>query len=76
MASRGQHHKRIYALYKGDTNLCDGTIKELAQQLGVAVTTMKFYASPTYQHRNLKPGHEAVNRIIVIPIGWDDDDEN
>lgn len=31
MASRGNQQKRIYALYRGERYIHDGTIRELAQ---------------------------------------------
>lgn len=42
---------RIYALYKGDRWLKDGTKQELADYLGVKVRTIDFYMSPTYAER-------------------------
>ena len=57
--------KRIYALYKGDKHITDGTKKELAEYLKVKVRTINFYKSPTYQKR----GKEYSNRFIVIFIG-------
>lgn len=43
--------KRIYALYKGDNYLTDGTKKELAEYLKVKIRTIDFYLSPTYVKR-------------------------
>ena len=43
--------KRIYALYKGDNYLTDGTKKELAEYLKVKIRTIEFYLSPTYAKR-------------------------
>lgn len=42
---------RIYALYKGDKWLLDGTKQELADYLGVKLRTISFYMSPTYAKR-------------------------
>lgn len=72
MASRGQHHKRIYALYQGEEYIRDGTAAELAAELGVSENTIHFYASSAYKRRSEK----STVRIAVTPIGWDDDDEN
>lgn len=57
---------RIYALYKGDNNLIDGTVKELAQFLKVKEKTILFYNSPTYKNNRVK---DYSNRYIVIYIG-------
>ena len=51
-----------YALYKGDTFIMIGTIKEIAWYLGVSERTVHFYASPTYMKRN-KDNHYIVIRI-------------
>ena len=42
---------RIYALYKGDKWLLDGTKKELADYLKVKIRTIDFYMSKTYEKR-------------------------
>ena len=43
--------KRIYALYKGDKWLLDGTKQELADYLKVKIRTIDFYMSKTYEKR-------------------------
>ena len=57
---------RIYALYKGDVNLLDGTIKELAQYLKVKEKTILFYNSHTYKNNRVK---DYSNRYVVVYIG-------
>lgn len=57
---------RIYALYKGDNNLIDGTIKELAQFLKVKEKTILFYNSQTYKNNRIK---DYSNRYVVVYIG-------
>lgn len=42
---------RIYALYKGDKWLLDGTKQELADYLKVKIRTIDFYMSKTYEKR-------------------------
>ena len=49
-----------YALYRGDKFLKIGTIKELADYLGVKAKTIKFYASPTYLKRTNGNGYVVV----------------
>lgn len=51
-----------YALYKDDTFIMIGTIKEIAQRLGVSERTVHFYSTPTYNKRN-KDNHYIVIRI-------------
>lgn len=55
--------KKIYALYKGDNYMMDGTKQELADYLKVKVRTIDFYMSPTYKRRN------KGNRTIVVYLG-------
>lgn len=40
-----------YALYKGEEILAIGTIKEIAEKMGVKKRTIKFYLTPTYRKR-------------------------
>lgn len=56
--------KKIYALYKGDTWLTDGTKQQLADYLKVRVSTINFYISPTYRKRV-----KGTNHYEVIFIG-------
>lgn len=57
---------RIYALYKGEQYIIDGTKQELADYLGVKIRTIDFYLSPTYAKRG--KGSKG-NRKKVIYIG-------
>ncbi|MFS9164927.1 hypothetical protein QM879_01085 [Streptococcus salivarius] len=50
-----------YALYKGDELLAMGTKKEIAEQLGVSVSTIYYYHTPTYAKRT----SETKGRILV-----------
>lgn len=54
--------RQIYAAYKGDDNLADGTAKELAQKLGIEVDTLYFLASPSGHKRN------KGNKLIIIKL--------
>ena len=56
----------IYALYKGDINLKDGTVKELANYLKVKERTILFYNSPTYKNNRVK---DYSNKYVVVYIG-------
>lgn len=55
---------KIYAVYKGDTYLTQGTRKEIADYLGIKTRTLDFYASNTYKKRNI----EYNKRIIIMLI--------
>jgi predicted transcriptional regulator len=58
---------RIYAMYKGEEMLAVGTIREIAEKMGVTIATVRFQATPAYRKR-VKAG--GVHRE-VFPI--DDD---
>ena len=53
---------KTYALYKGDKFLNLGSIKFLAEWLGVKEDTIRFYSSPTYRKRTGDRG------LLVIRI--------
>lgn len=54
--------KKIYALYKGEKNLTDGTKQQLADYLKVKVSTIEFYTSKVHRRR-IK---ENAYRVIYI----------
>ena len=54
-------NKKEYALYKGDTFICMGTIKEIAEKMGVTVRTVYWWGSPAARRR------EKRNKIKKIP---------
>lgn len=41
-----------YALYKGDTFITCGTLKEISVETGIAIVTLVSYASPSYKKKN------------------------
>ena len=60
--SKVKNQKKEYALYKGDTFLAMGTIKEIASMMKVKPRTIAFYTTPTYKKRIAK----GKNRREVI----------
>ncbi|WP_424410394.1 hypothetical protein [Pasteurella sp. PK-2025] len=60
--------KTIYAVYRGDTNIADGTAEELAKKLNKTIDNIHYLAS--------KRNHslETQNRLIAIPIGYTTDE--
>lgn len=54
-----------YALYKGDELIMVGTIKEIAEEMGVQEHTIRFYQSPSYKRRGKN------NRKVLIKIEED-----
>jgi hypothetical protein len=59
-----------YALYKGDTFIDLGSKKRLAERIGVSVSTITFYGTPTYIKRGKR---EDSNRYLVIKIRSDEE---
>lgn len=58
---------REYALYKGENLIGMGTLKELANQKGVQLETIKFYLTPTYQRR-LAKRKKVRNALELVEI--------
>lgn len=59
----------IYAVYKGDNLLCDGTKEEICKKLGIKKNTFAFYRSKYYKkNRETKLN----NRKIIIRIDGKD----
>lgn len=60
----------IYAIYKGEENLFDGTAKECAEYLGVSINTIHFWNTRTYKKRieGLTKRGKARNCKIAIVI--------
>ena len=60
-----------YIAYKGDRPLGTGTVKELAEGLGYAYSTLQFNASPSAHKRS-----EGSDRAILLYEIEDDDEED
>ncbi|HDX9587611.1 TPA: hypothetical protein ROX98_000526 [Bacillus pseudomycoides] len=60
-----------YVVYKGESLICIGTIKECAQHMGVLPATVRFYMTPSYQRR-LDKRKKARNYLTVTKL---EDDE-
>lgn len=46
-----RHDDREFAVYKGEESIAEGTMTEIAEQLGVSVMTVKFYNTRAYERR-------------------------
>lgn len=60
--------KRIYAVYKGDEFLCDGTTEEICNQLNITLNTFRYYRTTFWNNRSKGNNHRVIVRI-------DDDDK-
>lgn len=60
-----------YAVYKGESLICIGTIQECAQHMGVLPATVRFYTRPAYQRR-LAERKNPRNYLIVTELEEDE----
>lgn len=58
-----RYNKQIYALYKGEKYIMQGTIRELAERRGVSESTMRYYRYESYLERAKGP-----NRIKLVAL--------
>ena len=56
-----------YAVYKGESIVCMGTVRECAEHMGVKEETIRHYLTPAYQRRLDKRKYSR-NPLIVIKI--------
>ena len=61
-----------YIAYQGDRPLGTGTVKELAESLGYAYSTLSFNTSPS-AHKRSKDGDKA---ILLYEIEEDEEDQS
>ncbi|MDY3123590.1 MAG: hypothetical protein SOW21_04275 [[Actinobacillus] rossii] len=54
--------RQIYAVYRGEQNLTDGTAEEIAKFLGLKVKTVRNLALG-------KRAHEKGQRLVVVKLG-------
>lgn len=71
-----KHTNWIYAAYKGEEFLCEGTKEEICASLGIKLKTFQFYRTNYYRkHRYERPRvykkHKEVGIVIVRIDGKD-----
>lgn len=54
----------IYALYKGEEFITEGTIKEIAKHQGIKPKSVEFYARPAYKRR-IKNKNKSYQLILI-----------
>ena len=57
---------KIYALYKGDTNICDGTLTEIAKYLNISPNSVAYYRTPAYARKASKAKNPRSRRTLVL----------
>ncbi len=48
---------KIYALYRGDENLMDGTLAQIAEARGIKIETLRYMTSNVYKRRHERAKH-------------------
>lgn len=57
-------HKRIYALYKGELFMSEGTIREISRETGKTVDFLKWMTYPIYEKRC----GNGPKRLRMVPL--------
>ena len=55
---------KIYAMYKGEECLAIGNVYQLAKELNVQLSTIRFYLTPTYKKRK----KNSKNRRVLVRV--------
>lgn len=61
-----KHYKGDIAVYKGEEELCMGTIEECAAKLGVKRETITFYMTPTYKERLVNRKNVNSREVVTL----------
>lgn len=56
--------EKIYALYKGENLIADGTIQEIHERTGKSVDTLLFMTYPVYKKRS----ENGKNRLTMTEL--------
>ena len=64
-------HKRLYALYKGDLFIADGTIEEISDKTGKSTDHLRFMNTPAYAQRSVG----SKNKLALVSLDDDADKE-
>lgn len=59
--------RKVYALYKGDKFIDEGTLADLAERRGVAYESLRFMKTPAYQRR-LAQHQDKGYRLTIVEI--------
>lgn len=62
-------NKKIYAMYKGDDFLCEGTKEEICEFAGIKEKTFNYYRT---KHWIVNRDNGSNNRTIIIRIDKED----
>ncbi len=57
--------ERIYALYKGDKFITEGTKREISERSGLKISTLSFYATQANIRRKECHKHYAGYKLLI-----------
>lgn len=64
MSEEKPWYRRIYALYKGDQFIAEGTIQEIHVETSRSIKSLRYKTFPCYEKRCLK----STNKLRMIPL--------
>lgn len=74
---RNSHKGKVYALYRGEENVCDGTLAEIAEHEGIKYETARYMTSPCYRRRIAEYVHDDVSKsrakVLVLIDGEEEE---
>lgn len=76
MAGPKGYTKQVFALYRGDEYVMDGTINEIAAKRHVKKETLLWMLSPTYQRRLARKRKDGKPRNMIALVMLDDEEED
>ena len=63
----------LYALYKGENFIADGTVFEIAEATGKTISAVKALTTPSYEKKVAK--HGFVNHLVMEYIGEEGEED-
>ena len=60
---------KIYALFKGEQNLAEGTLAEIAMKTGKTYNTLKWMTYPSYKKRLQERSHNRSGVLELVDLG-------
>ena len=57
-------YRHIYALYKGEKFIADGTIHEIHRETGKSINQLKYMTYPSYEKRSVN----SKNRLCMVRL--------
>ena len=67
--------KKIYAAYRGDTYIGEGTLDEIAKMAGVSRATARWGIYPTARKRDaMRKGNRSKGILLLVYVGKEGDE--